>query len=109
MKSARIPFFICLVIVLYNCERTGNKLSDQPEKSLPKEIPHLEKQGTATRLVVEGKPFLLISGELHNSICGGLEYMRPVWKRMAEKNLNSVIATVSWELIEPEEGKFPRN
>lgn len=32
--------------------------------------------------------------------------MRPVWKKMAEKNLNSVIATVSWELVEPEEGRF---
>ena len=35
--------------------------------------------------------------------------MRPVWKRMKEKNLNSVIASVSWELIEPEQGKFDFN
>jgi hypothetical protein len=71
-----------------------------------KPIPHLEKKGAATRLVVEGKPILLFCGELHNSTAGGFEYMRPVWKKMAEKNLNSVIATVSWELVEPEEGKF---
>jgi beta-galactosidase GanA len=32
--------------------------------------------------------------------------MMPVWKRLAKKNLNSVIATVSWELIEPVEGQF---
>jgi len=32
--------------------------------------------------------------------------MKPVWKKMARKNLNSVIATVSWELVEPEEGKY---
>lgn len=69
-------------------------------------IPHLEKQGTAARLVVGGKPMLLISGELHNSTAGGFEYMRPVWKKLAAKNLNSVIATVSWELVEPVEGKF---
>jgi beta-galactosidase GanA len=69
-------------------------------------IPHLEKHGTATQLVVQGKPILLLSGELHNSTCGGFEYMRPIWKRLAQKNLNSVIATVSWELIEPVEGKF---
>jgi len=68
--------------------------------------PHLEKQGSATRLVVDGKPFLLIAGELHNSTAGGFEYMRPVWKKMANKNLNTVIATVSWELVEPEENKF---
>ncbi|MEP6952258.1 MAG: beta-galactosidase, partial [Ginsengibacter sp.] len=69
-------------------------------------IPYLEKQGTATRLVVNGKPFLMIAGELHNSTSGGFEYMRPVWKKMQQKNCNAIIATVSWELIEPEEGKF---
>jgi Domain of unknown function (DUF5597)/Beta-galactosidase len=70
------------------------------------QIPHLEKQGTSTHMVVDGKPFLLISGELHNSTCGGFDYMRPVWKQLAGKNLNSVIASVSWELVEPEIGKF---
>ena len=69
-------------------------------------IPHLEKQGNASQLVVDGKPVLLLCGELHNSSTGGLDYMRPIWKRMAEKNLNSVIAAVSWELIEPTEGSF---
>jgi hypothetical protein len=69
-------------------------------------IPHLEKQGSAARLVVNGKPILLLCGELHNSSTGGLDYMRPIWKRMAEKNLNSVIAAVSWELIEPTEGSY---
>ncbi|HEY2349361.1 MAG TPA: beta-galactosidase, partial [Puia sp.] len=69
-------------------------------------IPHLEKQGTASRLVVDGKPMLLLCGELHNSSTGGLDYMRPIWKCMSEKNLNSVIAAVSWELVEPAEGSF---
>jgi beta-galactosidase GanA len=66
----------------------------------------LEKQGRATRLVVQGEPFLMFAGELHNSTCGGYETMRPVWKKLAKKNLNSVIASVSWELVEPEQGKF---
>lgn len=68
--------------------------------------PHLEKQGTATQLIVNGKPFLLIGGELHNSATGGFAYMRPIWKGLAERHLNSVVAPVSWELLEPEEGKF---
>ena len=71
-----------------------------------KMIPRLERQGNSMRLVIKGKPFLLISGELHNSTSGGFEYMRPVWKKLAAKNLNSVIASASWELVEPEEGKF---
>ena len=104
MRPAAFLFSICLFCTVYSYGQVN--VSAKGSVSSPKQIPHLEKQGTATRLVVNGKPLLLISGELHNSTAGGLEYMRPVWKRLAAKNLNSVIATVSWELIEPEEGKF---
>jgi hypothetical protein len=30
-------------------------------------LPHLRRQGTATQLVVDGKPFLILGGELGNS------------------------------------------
>jgi hypothetical protein len=69
-------------------------------------IPHLIKQGSSTQLVVKDEPFLMLSGELHNSSMGGFEYMRPIWKRMADANLNTLISTVSWELIEPQEGQY---
>jgi beta-galactosidase GanA len=69
-------------------------------------IPHLEKQGNVTKLIVKDKPFLILGGELHNSSNSGLAYMHPIWERMAKKNLNTVIAPVYWELLEPEEGKF---
>ncbi|MCW5983523.1 MAG: DUF5597 domain-containing protein [Bryobacteraceae bacterium] len=69
-------------------------------------IPSLRKQGTATQLIVEGRPFLILGGELHNSSSSSLEYMRPIWPRMTAMNFNTVLAAVSWELIEPEEGKF---
>lgn len=105
MKKSIVKFVIPAIILLTSC--TKKEVSNSvPENGNNDQIPYLEKQGTAARLVVDGKPFLMISGELHNSTCGGFEYMRPVWKKMAAKNLNSVIATVSWELVEPEEGKF---
>ena len=69
-------------------------------------IPHLQKQGTATQLIVDGKPFLILGGELHNSSSSNLEYMRPIWPKLAATHLNTVLTPVSWELIEPEEGKF---
>jgi len=69
-------------------------------------IPHLEKQGTATQLIVDGKPFLALAAELHNSSASSLEYMKPLWPKLVAAHLNTVLATVSWELIEPEEGKF---
>lgn len=64
-------------------------------------IPHLEKKGDVTQLIVDGKPFLMLGGELHNSSMGGVEYMRPIWKRMADANLNTVLASASWEMVEP--------
>jgi hypothetical protein len=41
-------------------------------------IPHLQKQGTATQLIVDGKPFLMLAGELRNSTTSSLEFMKPV-------------------------------
>lgn len=69
-------------------------------------LPHLRKQGTATQLVVDGKPMLMLAGELHNSSTSDAGYMKPIWPRMAAMGLNTVIAPVSWELIEPAEGRF---
>src|SRR4051812_17747376 len=69
-------------------------------------IPHLEKNGNTTQLIVQGKPFLILGGELHNSSTSGAAYMRPIWEQMKKKNLNTVIAPVYWELLEPQEGKF---
>jgi beta-galactosidase GanA len=106
MNQFQIFLAILFAFFLFGCNQNKNHPSDKIKQDYSGQIPHLEKQGTAMRLVVNGKPCLLISGELHNSTCGGFEYMRPVWKGLAAKNLNSVIATVSWELIEPKSGKF---
>ena len=69
-------------------------------------LPHLRQQGTATQLVVDGKPFLILGGELGNSTSSSLEYMRPVWPKVVSLNLNTLLVPVYWELIEPAEGKF---
>lgn len=68
-------------------------------------IPHLLRQGAATQLIVEGKPFLLRGGELGNS-SGEPDYLRQHWPKLKALGLNSVVAPVYWELIEPQEGRF---
>lgn len=69
-------------------------------------LPHLRKQATATQLVVDGKPFLVLAGELGNSSSSSVENMRPFWPKLAGLNLNTVLMPFYWELIEPTEGKF---
>ena len=69
-------------------------------------LPQLRRQGTATQLVVDGKPFLIRGGELGNSTASNAAYLQPLWTKLAELNLNTVLAPVYWELLEPEEGKF---
>jgi len=69
-------------------------------------IPHLRKQGTATQLMVDGKPFLALTGELGNNTASSLENMQTIWSRLAAGNLNCVLAAVSWAQWEPEEGHF---
>jgi hypothetical protein len=70
------------------------------------EIPHLRRQGTAAQLIVDGRPFLVLSGELGNNSGTSLEYMKSVWPKLVEAGINTVMAGVSWAQIEPEEGKF---
>ena len=68
--------------------------------------PYLRKQGAATQLIVDNRPFLVLAGELGNSSSSNVEYMRPIWPKLAALNLNTVLIPVYWELIEPTEGKL---
>ncbi|MGA2276863.1 MAG: DUF5597 domain-containing protein [Terracidiphilus sp.] len=68
--------------------------------------PHLAKAGAATQLIVAGKPYLALGGELHNSSSSSLDYTEPIWPRLAADHVNTVLASVTWELIEPSEGNF---
>ena len=72
------------------------------------QIPSLQGKGKQTKLMVDGKPFIMLSGELHNSTASSIAYMEQerTFQRMKDMGLNSVIATISWEQFEPTEGTF---
>jgi hypothetical protein len=69
-------------------------------------IPHLEKRGQATQLIVDGKPFLVLGGELYNSSATNAAYLKPLFPRLDSMHLNTVLAAVTWELLEPQECKY---
>ena len=68
--------------------------------------PALVRHGAAIQLVADGNPYLILGGELSNSAASSPAYMAPVWPRLETMGLNTVLAPVSWQLIEPQEGKF---
>ena len=68
--------------------------------------PHLQYQQDGTRLIVKGKPFLMLPGELQNSALSSNDYMADIWPAMKEQGINTLLGAVSWEQIEPIEGTF---
>ena len=69
-------------------------------------IPHLEKRDGMTKLIVEGRPFICVAGELSNTASSDREGTKAAIARLAAANLNTILTVVSWDLVEPEEGKF---
>ncbi len=69
-------------------------------------LPQIRQNGAVKQFFVDNKPFIMLAGELHNSSASSIDYMKPIWNKLDSMHLNTVVGTVSWELIEPAEGKF---
>jgi len=99
MKRHLLTICLALAGAQLACPETAQAAADDSR-------PHLETRHGASQLVVDGKPFLMLSGELHNSSSSSREYMEGIWPKLAQRNLNTVLAVITWELIEPQEGRF---
>ncbi|CZR64991.1 probable beta-galactosidase [Phialocephala subalpina] len=71
-----------------------------------KAIPHLQSIEISQQLIVNGKPFLMLGAELQNSSMTSSAYMDTVWQKLVDTHINTVLGCVTWEDIEPVEGKF---
>ncbi|KAL4996726.1 glycoside hydrolase superfamily [Aspergillus recurvatus] len=69
-------------------------------------LPHLRAIEGGKELVVNGRPFLILGGELQNSSLTSAEYMDTVWPKLVDTHYNTVLGCVTWEMIEPVEGQF---
>jgi len=70
------------------------------------QIPHIERRGSTMQLIVDDKPFLVLGGEVYNNSSMSLDSMTPLWPRFRALHLNTVLAPVSWAMLEKSEGKF---
>ena len=70
------------------------------------EIPHLQAHGSTQQLVVGGHPFLILGGELSNSTASSLDYLQAQWSTLKPIGLNTVIAPVEWDQVEPQKGQY---
>ena len=71
-----------------------------------KSIPKIETIHGKKILTVKGQPFIMLAGEVHNSNSSSLACMEKVWEQAAALGMNCLLLPVTWELVEPEEGKF---
>lgn len=89
MKRIALTFITMLIMAL-------------PLVSQPALITH----GDAKQMTVNGQPMLLLAGELGNSSSSSEAYLADVWPGLKALNYNTILAAVTWELIEPEEGRY---
>lgn len=66
----------------------------------------MQQQGTATQLIVDGKPFLVLGGELGNSSATCTQDIERIFPKLQRMALNTVLVPVYWDLTEPTEGNF---
>lgn len=61
--------------------------------------------GTKT-LVVDGRPYVVLGGEVHNSTGSSPRLLAQAMDRAVALGMNTVLVAVTWELVEPVEGRF---
>ena len=100
--TKRIIMFGCLFFI---CVFTATAQTNTTKTKSP-QLPYLRTLENHTQFIVDGKPFLMVAGELHNSTSSAPEYFGQAMQNAKDMHVNTVIASVAWEQFEPAEGKF---
>jgi hypothetical protein len=69
-------------------------------------LPSISQSDRGAQLIVDGKPFLILGGELGNSSAGTAAQADTVLPRLAKLHVNTVLMPVAWEQMEPAEGAY---
>ena len=90
---------LCAVILVSLHFRIANAQSQSND------IPHIEKRDGRFGLIVDGKPFLVLGGQINNSSAWPAA-LPGAWSAAEAMHANTVEAPVYWEQIEPAKGTF---
>ena len=69
------------------------------------EAPKVVSKDGRFALMVDGRPYLILGGQIHNSSAWRIE-LPQVWESMGALHANTIEAPVYWEQFEPHEGRF---
>jgi hypothetical protein len=103
-QTIQLPRRLAIVTAMTCASAMASYAAPTPQPGA--QLPQLQTRGAVTQLLVDGQPYLMLAGELHNSSSSSIRYMEPVWPRLAAAHLNTVLAPVAWETIEPQENRF---
>ena len=67
--------------------------------------PKLIQKDGRWAFLVDGQPYLILGGQIHNSSAWPSE-LPQVWKSAANLHANTIAAPIYWEQFEPQQGKF---
>lgn len=70
------------------------------------DLPKVVLENGTSKLLVHGKPYLMLGGELGNSSAGTAAQADTILPRLASLHVNTVLMPVAWEQIEPVEGRY---
>jgi hypothetical protein len=74
-------------------------------RAVAEDAPKLVEKDGRYALMVDGRPYLVLGGQIHNSSAWPSE-LPQVWESMAALHANTVEAPVYWEQLEPQQGHF---
>jgi len=94
----RISYFVYVLLVTFFYSSLSIYGQHKP-------IPQLVKKGDKYTFMVDGKPFIMMGGQVLNASAYP-DQMEEIWPIIKEMNANMIQFPIYWDEIEPVEGQF---